>query len=113
MSFLGRIASLGSRFLGRVTPVASYIGRVTPSVLRGIQTAASNPLVGQLASRIGVNPSVLRSVGAAASNVGAGLSLIPGAIHTTREAAHDAMNASAPARQSLAQLYRTVQGGNT
>lgn len=117
MAWLGRVFSAGSRFIGKVAPVASYIGRVAPSALNAVSRFSSDPTVNAIANRIGINPNVLRNVGQGASNVGAGLSLIPGVANDLRGAAagaaqgyQSAVQATNPARQSLAQLYNTATG---
>jgi hypothetical protein len=118
MSWLGRLVS-GARFLGtRAAPMASYLGRALPGAMsvagRGLATAgqlAANPLVGQLAQKIGVNPNVMRQVAGGISNAQAGLNLAPQVMQNVQNSVRSAAAAAAPAAQSLASLYRTVQGG--
>lgn len=110
MSWLGRVIGAGSRFLAKAAPVASYLARTAPSALNTVSRIASNPLVNQLATKIGVNPNVMRGISMGASNVGAGLNLVPGVVNDVRQGYQSAMAASDPARKSLAQLYRTSMG---
>lgn len=117
MSWLGRLVSTGSRFLGKAAPMARFIGRNAPNALnianRGLSAAAqlaANPLVNQLAQKAGVNPNVMKQVAGGINNAQAGLNLAPQMVRNVQQSAQNAMAAAAPAAQSLAQLYRTVQG---
>jgi hypothetical protein len=99
---------MGSRFLGKVAPVASYIGRVAPQAIGAANQFVSNPLVNQIANKIGVSPATMRNVATGVSNVQSGISLVPGIYNQSKAAVSGAMQAAAPARQSMAELYRTL-----
>ena len=100
--------STGSRFLARTAPMASFIARTAPSVVNTVGALASNPLLNAAAQRVGINPNVMRNIATGASNIGAGMSLIPGVVNDARAATNSALSATAPARQSMATLYRTL-----
>jgi hypothetical protein len=98
--------------------VASYLGRNLPTAMnmasRGLNTAsqlAANPLVNQAMNRFGVNANTMRQVAGGINNVQAGLNLVPGTVRSVQQGVQGVAAAAAPAAQSLAQLYRTVQGG--
>ena len=118
MSWLGRLVSTGSRFLGKAAPMASFLGRNLPGAMnlasRGLNTAsqlAANPLVNQAMNRFGVNANTMRQVAGGISNAQAGLNLVPGTARSVQQGMQGVAAAAAPAAQSLASLYRTVQGG--
>jgi hypothetical protein len=80
---------------------------------RGLNTAsqlAANPLVNQLANRVGVSPNTMRQVAGGINNMQAGVNLAPQVMRNVQTSAQQVAQAVAPAAQSLASLYRTVQG---
>jgi hypothetical protein len=109
MSFIGRLASGASRFIGQASRGARFIG----NNLGGISRAAHNTsgflnssLGQQIGNRIGISPNVMRSTASAINTVGNIAGLAPGA-------GRDVMNAvqSGPGQQatrSIADLYRQV-----
>ena len=118
MSWLGRLVSGSARFLGKAAGTASFLGRNLPGAMnlasRGLNTASqlsANPLVNQLANRFGVNANTMRQVAGGISNAQAGLNLVPGTARSVQQGMQGVAAAAAPAAQSLAALYRTVQGG--
>lgn len=120
MRFLGRVLAGSSRFLGHGMRTARYIGRALPAVASGIsygQTLLGNRAIQSAAERVGVDPSVFRAAHRIGDAAQGALALVPGIASGARDAAQnlhtavtDAGRSLAPARRSLADLYRDARG---
>jgi hypothetical protein len=95
----------------------SFLGRNLPGAMnvasRGLSAAsqlAANPLVNQLANKVGVSPNTMRQVAGGINNMQAGVNLAPQVMRNVQNSVQQAARAAAPGVQSLASLYRSVNG---
>ena len=109
MGFLGNVASLGQKFLGRASRAVSFIGKNLHHVtsgLKSVQDFTSNPDVQRLGQQAGIGPSVFHTANNVASTLGNAVGLLP-TLGQNASTAYQAAMGTIPGstRQSLADLY--------
>lgn len=116
MGFLGKALGTGLKFLGHAQRGAAFLGKALPHAAAGLQAAqrfTSNPAVQQAGAKLGLGPNVFARVNAIGDTTRNAIGLIPGLANNARDVAAglqtavtDAGRSLAPARRSIADLYR-------
>jgi hypothetical protein len=104
MSFLGKAASFGARFLSNAGKATRFLGQnanTIGKVARNISTAVSDPTLQRAAQSIGIKPRLFQQAGGIANTVGQ----IAGNANNIRGAAN---NLATNARRDVGSLYAAV-----
>jgi hypothetical protein len=73
MSFLGKVSSLGARFLSNAGKATRFLGQnvnTINKISRGISTAAANPQIQKLGQSVGIKPRLFQQAGGLANSIG-------------------------------------------
>jgi hypothetical protein len=101
MSFIGKLGSVGARFLGTASRGAKFLGANVGNIQRGaraVSSFANSAAVQKIGQQIGVKPNVFRQVGNVTGQVANNL---PGSL----QAASDAV---AGTKRNIGALYSAV-----
>ena len=107
MGFLGQVFKGGSRFLGKATQGAAFLGRHSAKISTAaghVSQFAGNSSVQAVASRIGVGPRALGAIQSGAGFVAGGHAALPG----LRRDAAAVGNAIGQSKRSIADLYKAA-----
>jgi hypothetical protein len=101
MSFLGRLASTGARFLGGASKASRFLASNVGAIQKGarqLSAFAGNTSVQKIGQQIGIKPNLFKQVGAVSDAVASNL---PGVQTAT-------VTAAADARRNIGSLYNAV-----
>eukprot|EP00953_Heterococcus_sp_UTEX-ZZ885_P004244 2788-Heterococcus_DN1.PRE.9 len=101
MSFLGKLGSVGARFLGTASKGAKFLGANIGNIQRGaraVSSFANSAAVQKIGQQAGIKPSVFKQVGNISGQVANNL---PGSL----QAASDAVSGT---KRNIGALYSAV-----